>query len=69
MVKSVTDPDIILVTAAPFSAIHLNQIFQESPKQGDRLISRENGWLGHFRQDAPHCEALQTSIKSPREPY
>lgn len=45
MVKSSTDPDIIQVTAAPFSSIHLNQIFQVSPKQADRLISRENGWL------------------------
>jgi hypothetical protein len=34
MVKSVTDPDIIQVTAAPFSAIHPNQIFQVSQNSG-----------------------------------
>jgi hypothetical protein len=37
--------DSIQTSSAPFSALHLNQIFQVSPKQADRLISRENGWL------------------------
>ena len=45
MVRQAANLDSIQATAAPFSANHLNQIFQVSPKQADRLISRENGWL------------------------
>lgn len=45
MLKNSENVDSIQVSSAPFSANHLNQIFQVSPKNADRLISRENGWL------------------------
>lgn len=45
MSKPAANVDSIQATSAPFSANHLNQIFQVSPKHADRLISRENGWL------------------------
>lgn len=45
MAKQSENLDSIQATSAPFSANHINQICQVSPKQPDRLISRENGWL------------------------
>lgn len=45
MSKPAANVDSIQATSAPFSANHLNQIFQVSPKHADRLISRESGWL------------------------
>lgn len=45
MNNSLKKSDAIQASSEPFSAIHLNQIFQVSPKQEDRLTSRENGWL------------------------
>ena len=32
-------------SSGAFSQVHLNQIFQVSPTQPDRLVSRENSWL------------------------
>jgi hypothetical protein len=45
LVKLAAAADGIQASSAPFSTLHLNQIFQVSPRQPDRLISRESGWL------------------------